>query len=513
MNLKFGSDTTFSFIETIETMRRRVSNRLNPSERSARGQFFTPSHIGLLMANMFKAQRSVLRVLDPGAGIGSLTAALIAALCERTKRPRRIILTAYENDSQLIPVLNETMELCRAQAKSMGIEFEYSVIDQDFLETASGMVRGDLFENYSMSLFDCVIMNPPYKKIQSVSRERKLLRNAGIETSNLYTGFIALATYLLEPDGEIVAITPRSFCNGPYFESFRKFLFQHLSFRHIHVFERRDKVFADDSVLQENIIFHAVKSETKTTVTISSSVGPESKSIVAREIPYSDLVHRNDPHMFIHIVPDVDGDHTKTRMKRLCVTLQGLGLSVSTGRVVDFRSRDILRELPGKYTAPLIYPCHFQNGFIEWPNGSTKKPNALAIDDRADDLLIPAGHYVLVKRFSAKEERRRIVAAVYDAQRLSADRVAFENHLNYFHEKGKGLPITLAKGLTAFLSSTIVDSYFRHFSGHTQVNAADLRSLRYPSRNELLALGRRIGHAFPSQSELDDMLEEIVFHG
>jgi len=162
---------------------------------------------------------------------------------------------------------------------------------------------------------------------------------------------------------------------------------------------------------------------------------------------------------------------------------------------------------------PLIYPCHLQRGFVEWPNGDTRKPNALALGPRADDLLIPTGHYVLVKRFSAKEERRRIVAAVYDPARVPSDRIAFENHLNYYHLRGAGLPAPVAKGLAAFLNSTLVDSYFRHFSGHTQVNAMDLRSLRYPGWDELAALGRRIGESFPAQEELDRLVEEIAFRG
>jgi adenine-specific DNA-methyltransferase len=89
--------------------------------------------------------------------------------------------------------------------------------------------------------------------------------------------------------------------------------------------------------------------------------------------------------------------------------------------------------------------------------------------------------------------------------------VAFENHLNYYHLRGAGLPATVARGLTAFLNSTLVDSYFRQFSGHTQVNATDLRSLRYPASDRLVTLGRRIGKTFPAQEDLDRLVEEVVF--
>jgi adenine-specific DNA-methyltransferase len=97
--------------------------------------------------------------------------------------------------------------------------------------------------------------------------------------------------------------------------------------------------------------------------------------------------------------------------------------------------------------------------------------------------MVPGGTYVLTKRFTAKEEKRRVVAAIY-----TGDRAGFENHINYFHVKGAGLPERLAVGLARFLNSEAVDTYFRTFSGHTQVNATDLRNLHYPSRAQLEAL-------------------------
>ena len=77
----------------------------------------------------------------------------------------------------------------------------------------------------------------------------------------------------------------------------------------------------------------------------------------------------------------------------------------------------------------------------------------------------PGQFDVLVKRFTAKEERRRVVACIYDPGRVRAERVGFENHLNYFHARGRGLSMELAKGLAAFLNSSAVDVFFRQFNG------------------------------------------------
>ena len=194
-------------------------------------------------------------------------------------------------------------------------------------------------------------------------------------------------------------------------------------------------------------------------------------------------------------------------MGALDSTLSDLELSVSTGRVVDFRARRFLRSYPHGDCAPLIHPCHFKGSLVAWPKLNGKKPNAIMISPETRDLLVPNGAYVLTKRFTAKEEPRRVVAALFDPAFVSESLVGFENHLNYYHQQGNGLPMDLARGLVAYLNSTFVDTYFRQFNGHTQVNATDLRNLKYPGKASLEALGFRIHYGFPPQVELDELVE------
>ena len=77
--------------------------------------------------------------------------------------------------------------------------------------------------------------------------------------------------------------------------------------------------------------------------------------------------------MFIHLGLDAADLGLAERMKCFTSSLGKLGLSVSTGRVVDFRAREHLRESTEQGTVPLIYPYHFQYGFINWPMESGKK--------------------------------------------------------------------------------------------------------------------------------------------
>jgi adenine-specific DNA-methyltransferase len=98
---------------------------------------------------------------------------------------------------------------------------------------------------------------------------------------------------------------------------------------------------------------------------------------------------------------------------------------------------------------------------------------------------------------------------LFDPSDIPCDEVGFENHLNYFHACGAALESTVARGLVAFLNSSRVDSYFRQFNGLTQVNATDLRTLRYPARSVLSVLGQRI-ERIAFQEEVDRMLDDLA---
>lgn len=491
-------------VEQTETRRVRSAIDLEGARRGALGQFFTPAPIASLLADMFDPPSSHARLLDAGAGVGSLTAALISrAGTEQWSAP----ITAYavEVDQDLVPSLKETLHDCEMAVPTTSSEL-YSV---DFIKWACDQLRLGLFTD-EPARFELAVLNPPYRKLNAASRERCLLSSVGIEATNLYAAFVALALRLLVPGGQLVAITPRSFCNGPYFKAFRQDLLEESALRRIHVFESRDRAFSDAEVLQENVIIHLVKGAEQGSVAIASSDGNGSEAIHERLVPFSSVVHVADPNRFIHVVPnEADGD-VAARIRSLACRLDKFDVSVSTGRVVDFRAREHLREGPGDDTVPLLYPQHLREGRVRWPAPRSKKPEALVANEATQGLLLPIGNYVLVKRFSSKEERRRVVATVLETDDLASEQVAIENHINVFHSRKAGLSVDQAWGIATYLNSTIVDVFFRQFNGHTQVNATDLRSLRYPSTGQLTALGAAARLTDHEQATVDALVEHFV---
>jgi len=497
----------------LDQVRSSFNSATSRTERSQIGQFLTPAAIAHFMSSLFETGMQEARILDPGAGAGALFAACVETFISRKNRPLSIEVVAFETDEIVLPYLKKTMKRCESLCRSAGVSFQGTIRVEDFISSAIAESGGSLF-NPTGKRFTHVILNPPYKKINGQTAMSKMLYSTGIEVANLYAAFVWLSLRLLEQGGQMVAITPRSFCNGPYFKKFRVALLSMMSLKRIHVFLSRKKAFGDDNVLQENVIYHAVRSQQKPkTVLISASEGIDFDKSHTLSVPYTHVVHAGDRDAFIHLGVDDTSLDVIRQMERLGSSLTKLNLNVSTGRTVDFRAREYLRQSPQQGTVPLIYPCHFQDGFIKWPIETGKKPNAIVSSSETSDLFVEAGYYVLTKRFSSKEQQRRVMAAIYDPSRVNSPYVSFENHLNYFHQQGKPLPVELAKGLALYLNSTIVDQYFRLFSGHTQVNATDLRKMNFPTYEQLSQLGSYVAERMPDQETIDAIIEKECLNG
>ena len=465
--------------EMLDAVRKTVARRINPKRKAELGQFMTPATLSRFMASLFsRPTLQAAHLLDPGAGLGSLTGAFLDRFAARDSGLDSIRIAAYEIDPDLRTHLANTL----AEHQSELPHLDSSIFPGDFIEEAVTMILG------GSRSFSHAILNPPYKKISSAGRERLLLRKVGIETVNLYSAFVALTIKLMQRGGEIVAIIPRSFCNGPYYRPFRELLLANAAIRQIHLFDARDRAFKDDDVLQENIVILLKLDGRQRSITVSTSTDDRFTDTRTHVYPFDRIVIPGDPERFIHVPksPDLARIEISPAIRS---SLAEIGLEVSTGPIVDFRLKTHLRPMPEQGAVPLLYPAHLVAHSVQWPRPGIKKPNAILRNEQTEKWLYPTGCYVVVKRFSSKEEKRRIVATVIYPQKFTSPMLGFENHLNVFHSRRKGISEDIARGLALFLNSTQVDEQFRRFSGHTQVNATDLRLLKYPNHDTLDSLG------------------------
>ncbi len=459
-----------------------------PRTRKERGHFGTAPAIADFMAAMFsEIPQGPVRILDPGAGVGTLS----AAVCQRVlqqKNPRHLLFELWENDPRLEPRLRATMQACQKALKDTGHEMQFTVESGDFvLDHAQPSLFGAAFEDH----FDLVIMNPPYFKVRKDDETARAMAHVVHGQPNIYAFFMAVAADLVRDGGEMVAITPRSYFNGPYFKRFRKWFFDRMTARQIHVFESRTDAFHEDEVLQENVILLAEKGGKPKDVVLTSSPGRNFQRMDRHILSYQRVIEDSTGDHLVRVATSSLEQQIVEAVDKLPCRFRELPFKISTGPVVTFRSRAFLRRDQSNDTAPLLW-MHNVRPFVTRFPSKNGKPAHILVSDDSKKLLLPAKRYVLLKRFTAKEERRRLVAGIVERKDSYSPFLGLENHLNYVYRQSGELSKEEALGLAALFNSALVDRYFRAISGNTQVNAAEIRAMPVPCVETIREIGQTI---------------------
>jgi len=499
------------------------SKHYNLHDRKIKGQFFTPKRVAIFMANLVSIAQHEIKVLDPGAGTGIL----VSSFCDIMKTSEqagkgKIIIDAYENDSTLVPILRTVLQECQYELEKLGCDVEYRIYEQDFVLHNARYFKQSLglWDNKSgRPSYDVIISNPPYYKINKNSPHSTAINKLIYGQPNIYALFMALSISLLRSGGEGIFITPRSFCSGLYYKKFREWLLDNITTNHIHIFESRKDIFDHDGVLQENIILKVTKckqknlSNKKNKISISVSRDKSFEDFRIFEVEFKDIVYYKNGDVFIRIPSSMLDVKILNVIDKLPNTLRDLGLEISTGPVIPFRNRKYLRKkFSGLNEAPLLWMHNVQEFNIVWPLKKNDKDEAILVSGKTKSILIQVKNYVLLRRFSSKEQKRRLYAGVMLKSNFKHHKyIGIENHINYIHRPNGMLSETEVFGIAAILNTTIVDRYFRVLNGNTQVNATDIRSMPFPSIKEI----RRIGEIVKKQKpkighELDSLVGGIL---
>lgn len=444
------------------------------------GQYFTSAAIAAFMAELVEAPRGrhTVRVLDPGAGTGILGIALAERLVERH---HRVHLVAVEIDPGASTHLEQTLSLAR---EILGERFTFEILRSDFLALATPTLGVA-----PIAPFHIAIGNPPYFKMSPNDAR-------GGDAPNIYARFMEVAGRLLVRGGQMCFIVPRSFASGLYFKRFRQRFHALMRLDRVHVFESRSAAFDVDGVLQENLILrYRREPDDRGDVILSSSAGAadlagRTEHAVTRER----ILPSSDPNAALFLPLNAGDLRVMDLFRSFRHGLGHYGLDVSTGPVVPFRAEhDLVRKPQCVATVPMLWMQHVRPEGVTWPlGGEFRKPEHIRAS-ASTKLLVPNSTYVLMRRFSAKEEERRLVAAVLRVGQLPGESIGLENHLNFIHRPGGRLESDEAVGLSMLLNSALFDSYFRISSGNTQVSATELRALPLPPPEVLRRIARRAG--------------------
>lgn len=475
-------------------------------ERRELGQFFTPPDVASFIAELALPVGGSVRILEPGAGTGILT----AAVCERlVGRAKSVHIDAYELHPRLAKVCEQVLAHTAEWLADHDIGCTFVVRRADFVMENASYLQPSLF-NEHRERYDLAIANPPYFKLLKDDRRARAAAHIVHGQPNIYAIFMAIMASLLRDNGVMVTITPRSFTTGEYFRRFREVLFSTVLPEAIHLFGSRTDAFRKDEILQENVIMRARRTRAEAKVTITTSAGvrdlDERRS---RSVSLRDVVDLRSRDLAVHIPTNDVDDRVLSFIRSWPETLHTLGLSVSTGPVVAFRAVEFLHETPnGAREVPLLWLQHVRMMDIRWPLDGSNKRQYIANCTDSQYLLLPNATFVVMRRFSAKEEHRRIVAAPLFEGELPGRMIGLENHLNYVHRPKGKLAHAEALGLAALLNSAIIDRFFRISNGNTQVSAVELRNLPLPPVDTIKAIGRRIERE--GTEELDCVIADAL---
>ena len=497
-------------VEEVCAKTQEYLQTVSKATRKTIGQFFTPVSIADYMGKMQSYQNNAVYVLDPGAGSGILSAALIDNLI--SKGVKHIEVDLYENNQEIIPLLESNFRYILNQLQTEGVALKYHIINKNFIEENHFEWTGLL----PSKRYDIVISNPPYKKIGKSAVEASVMSDIVYGQPNLYFLFMAMGAKLLKKGGEFIYIVPRSFSSGLYFSKFRKWFFSEMRITNLHLFTSREAVGGThDNVLQETIILKAVKTDEQTpSIIISESVDEFcAKAINSYTVNYDTCVSDND-HAFLYIPTSEQDAMILDFVNSWNANLPSLGFKMKTGLLVDFRERDWLEQTPNSNTVPLLWAYNFHGQKVRFPVEVPGKPQYLKDEPSTKRLQMNKGNYVLLKRFTSKEEKRRLQCVLLFEDDFSDYRsISTENHLNFITKENGRMLQEEMYGLYVLLNSSYLDRYFRILNGSTQVNATEINSIPFPSIGIIKEIGcNAMGCLDLNESLCDAIIEDQFIH-
>ncbi len=457
-------------------------------DRKSLGQFFTGLVVSDYMASLIeRPNEKTARLLDAGAGTGILTAS--AALHCLNMGYNSVHAVLYELDEKALPALEQTLHIIRKIFHSRQASFTCEVYCEDFV-----LARPD--KNSNAQPFDVAVINPPYFKYNVKSSPyAKATADLYHGDPNIYASFMAVVMACLKSSGQMITITPRSFTNGLYFRGFRSYLLTESSLEYVHIFKHRDKVFKDttSAVLQENIICRFKKGDRTQSVTVSSSNCDADIQHGTKEMyPAALIIDASNEQKMIRVPESVYEAEILQQAEMFESTFQDAGYFISTGRIVEHRTREYITDNTGTENSVPLYRPHNVTPLLATWTGGHKKDVSFMLSNGHEKHTMKNGTYVLLKRLSSKDEKRRLVAAVHLAEMHGCQMIGFGNKTNYIGLRKGILSSAEAYGLAAVFNSSFMDRYFRCISGNTQVNASEIRVMKFPERNKVKEIGSQV---------------------
>ena len=461
------------------------------SENIRLGRLFTKKDAARIMAGLFKldSDKSSYTILDPGAGTGILTAAVVERICREARNCKQIFLTCYENNSEFADMLEDNLERIRKKCRhDYDVRLFISVYRENYLTESKNHYTVTFFDTVP-DKYDIIICSPPTELYKKSSDEA--LITGGVTQLKVAAPFLFLsqAAKHLEVLGQLVIMLPITYATASGLAPLRLELSEKLSVDSIHLFVGKQKNLKRAVPLKKNFIIAYSNAPKCETISISTSSDTGHDITELPKLSY-DFVIDTESGAFT-LPKSVEDTKIVEHLSRLPETLTTLGLKMSTGLVIDSKCPNMIFSHSLEGTVPLIRQNSIKNGVIAFPSkipGQYLAPTKKALMQKNKNMVI-------IKRIPAKSDPRFINSAIYLAAQLPAYKyISTHNKVNFIDTINKNAEICprLAFGLFALLNSTIYDRYLSIISKSKQINAKEFKNLPLPPKNIIENIGVRL---------------------
>jgi len=447
--------------ELAEARRAALPDRL----RSALGIFYTPPTVAERLLDDLEVAGArfdgTMRFCDPACGGGAFLLPVARRIADR-------LVATGGSLSDLarcligIDIDPGGLAITRAALDALALD--------RFGETGAWDLRREntlrLAVGGKLPAADVVVGNPPFGRVRLTEQERAFFARSLRGHANLYGLFVDVALRI--SSGLVGFVMPTSWLCGDYFSALRGLVSQQRPLHTLRFVESRTAVFA--GVLQEMCLAVLGPSFAGRTATVYSGLRRTGSwpVNVAGSRPW--LVTRNlaDAELLAAAV-------------RSGYKLADYQFSIHTGPLVWNRHRSQLRSRASEGTAVIVWSDAVRAGEPVDYAASKRAQLHLSVDGMRHLVLDrPA---VLVKRTTAKEQTRRVIAAPF-----AYPPAVVENHLNVVTSGDIVGPKIAIEELAALLNSEPVDRLFRSLSGTVAVSATELAALPLPAPDALAGI-------------------------
>ena len=235
-------------------------------------------------------------------------------------------------------------------------------------------------------------------------------------------------------------------------------------------------------------------------IRMSSSATSDFSDIKYYKVDYNTVVA---PNNFVFLVTNEKEAEVLNRVNNQNCTLETDNLRMRTGIIVDFRTREVLRDNDEDGSFPLFYSHHIKDGKVTWPAG--REAEYIVTDKKS--YLQENTDYIFVKRFTAKEEKRRLQCGIYlKADHSEYQYISTQNKINYIKCDNP----EIAYGLYVILNSSLYDAYYRILNGSTQVNSTEINLMPVPSKEKIQQMGRELIGMELTEQNCDNIIDKWI---